>query len=157
LSLVGGTVNVGAASGQPPAGFLFAEGGVVNIASVASPGEATFAGGINVDGFAKLGEIHITGGAGVDAKGNKIRSGRVEITDATLFPGISFQARLPGAPAPNGGQVNINVTDDVTISARSPAVAVPGIQTYAGSPSPFAPALVSGDVAGINIKAGSFF
>src|SRR5215831_15943524 len=37
LSLVGGTVNVGAASGQPPAGFLFAEGGVVNIASVASP------------------------------------------------------------------------------------------------------------------------
>src|SRR5262245_59991616 len=83
LSLVGGPMNVGAPSGQPPAGFIFAPLGVVNIASVASPGEATFAGsGINVDAFAKLGEIHITGGAVLDAREINIRGGRLEITDA---------------------------------------------------------------------------
>ena len=151
LSLVGGRVNVGAPSGQPPAGFVFAPGGVVNIASVASPGEATLAGGINVDGFAKLGEIHLTGGAVIDGKQINIRGGRLEITDATLFPGVSFQTRVPGAPAPNGGEVNINVTDDVTITAISPAVAIPGIQTFAGSQT----AVVQADVPGVNIKAGS--
>ena len=62
---------------------------------------------INVDSFAQLGEIRITGGAIVDGREINIRGGRLEITDATLFPGVSFQARLPGAPAPNGGQVNI--------------------------------------------------
>ena len=100
LSLVGGTVNVGAPSGQPPAGFVFAPGGVVNIASVASPGEATstFAGAINVDAFAKLGEIHITGGAFVDGREINIRGGRLEITDATLFPGVSFQQGLLNVP-----------------------------------------------------------
>ncbi len=153
LSFVGGSVNMGAPSGQPPAGFVFAPGGVVNIASVASPGEATLAGGINADGFAKLGEIHLTGGAVVDGKEINIRGGRLEITDATLFPGVSFQ-RLAGAPAPNGGQVNINVTDDVTITAISPAVAIPGIQTFAGSGSTSG-VVVPGDVPGINIKAGS--
>jgi filamentous hemagglutinin family protein len=165
LSLVGGPVNVGAPSGQLPAGFVFAPGGVVNIASVASPGEATsvalpgarpFSSGINVDGFAKLGEIHLTGGAVVDGKNINIRGGRLEIRDATLFPGVSFQVGLPGAPAPNGGQVNINVTDDVTITSISPQVARPGIQTFAGSGSNALVVPVQGDVPGINIKAGSF-
>jgi filamentous hemagglutinin family protein len=153
LSLVGGTVNVGAPSGQPPAGFVFAPGGVVNIASVASPGEVTLGGAINVDGFAKLGEIHITGGAIVDGREINIRSGRLEIADATLFPGISSQARLPGAPAPNGGQVSIKVTDDVSITGTGRSLlALPGIQTFAGATN----ALVQGDVPGVNIEAGRF-
>ena len=154
LLLVGGPVNVGAPSGQPPAGFVFAPGGVVNIASVASPGEATLAGGINVDGFAKLGKIRITGGAVVDGREINIRGGRLEITDATLFPGLSFQTGMPVPP--NGGQVSIHVTDDVTITGKSPIPTnrvVPGIQTFAGSTG-VQP--LGGDVPGVNIEAGRF-
>jgi filamentous hemagglutinin family protein len=153
LSLVGGPVNIGAPSGQPPAGFVFAPGGVVNIASVASPGEATLAGGINVDGFARLGEVRITGGAVIDGREINIRGGRLELTDATLFPGISFQARLPNAPPPNGGRVNIDVTDNVTITGTGRStLALPGIQTFAGSTT----TLLAGDVPGVNIEASRF-
>ena len=130
LSLVGGPVNVGAPTGQPPAGFVFAPGGVVNIASVASPGEATLAGGINVDAFAKLGEIRITGGAFVDGREINIRGGRLEITNATLFPGVAFRSGLPVQP-PNGGQISIRVTDDVTITGTGTSTT--GIQTLPGA------------------------
>jgi filamentous hemagglutinin family protein len=160
LSLVGGPVNVGAPPGQPNAGFVFAPGGVVNIASVASPGEATFANGINVDAFAKLGEIRITGGAVVDGREINIRGGRLEITDAMLFPGVSSLVRPPDSPAPNGGQVSIRVTDDVTITGTRTLRVVPGtqrfsgVETFAGSPS--SPEPVPGDVPGVNIEAGRF-
>jgi filamentous hemagglutinin family protein len=160
LSLVGGPVNVGAAPGQPGAGpFVFVPGGVVNITSVASPGEATFAGGgFNVDAFAKLGEIHITGGAIVDGREINIRGGRLEITDAILFPGSSSLTLAPGLPPPNGGQVSIHVTGDVTITGTGRTLiaqgisALPGIQTYAGSPSGI---VLQGDVPSVNIRAGS--
>jgi filamentous hemagglutinin family protein len=160
LSLVGGPVNVGEPSGQSPmgSGFVFAPGGVVNIASVASPGEATFATGINVDAFAKLGEIHITGRAVVDGREINIRGGRLEITDATLFPGFFFLfgGAFSSFLRPNGGQVSIRVTDDVTITGTRPALIggiLPGIQTFAGE-GPFAIGGFPGDVPGVNIEAG---
>src|SRR5262249_22638257 len=91
------------------------------------------------------------GGAVVDAREINIRGGRLDITDATLFPGISFQARVSNVP-PNGGQVSIHITDDVTVTATGrPTLARPGIETYAGTSF----AIVAGDVAGINVKAGS--
>ena len=161
FSLVGGPVSVGAPSGQPPAGFILAQGlsgqgGVVNLASVASPGEATIGTAINVDSFAKLGDIQIKGGALIDAREINIRGGQLQITDATLFPGLLFSVRLPGAVAPAGGQVNIKVSDAVTITgAESPiALALPGITTFNGAS--FSATPVAGDAPGINIEAGSF-
>ena len=62
LSFVGGTVNVGAPEGSPPAGFVLASLGRINLISVASEGEAVFDGtGFNVAGFTKLGDINVTG------------------------------------------------------------------------------------------------
>src|SRR4029453_3140620 len=83
LSLVGGPVNVGAPSGQPPAGFVRAPGGRVNLVSVASAGEAPFDGtGFSVDSFQQLGPINITGRAVVDGREGFIRGGGLVIKKA---------------------------------------------------------------------------
>ena len=151
---------MGAPSGQPFASFILAQGlagqgGVVNLASVASPGEATIGTAINVDSFAQLGNIQIKGGALIDAREINIRGGQLQITDATLFPGASFFNRQLDSVAPAGGQVNIKVSGSLTItgSETTSSLALPGIQTFNGSQALAAP--VAGDAPGINIEAGS--
>jgi filamentous hemagglutinin family protein len=157
LSFVGGPVNIGAANGSSP-GFVLAQalgqtGGRVNLVSVASPGEATFDGtGFTVDAFAQLGNINIRGGSLVDGREVFIRGGRLEIRDAVIFPGAFSQFRV-SAP-PNGGEVNVKVTNDVAVIGNSFVPLIqdrPGIQTFAGSPS----TVLSGDVPNIRVEAST--
>ena len=113
LSLVGGTIDVGA--GNSAQGFLLAPAGRLNLVSVASAGEATFnptqingplntgpasfgTREINVDNFTRLGNINIRGGATgtgpnpatslVDAKEIFIRSGNLTVDNSLVLPGI---------------------------------------------------------------------
>jgi len=151
LSFVGGPVNVGAPPGAPPAGFVFAPQGRINLVSVASAGEATFDGkGFNVDGFTRLGDVGIKGNSVIDAKEVFIRGGRLVIEGASIFPGFFFLVGAPVAP-PNGGEVNIAASDSVEIIGRPPVLASSGIQTFAGVNS----ALIAGDVPNITIKSSS--
>jgi hypothetical protein len=132
LSLVGGTLNLGAAEVRDANGQisqdampanLAAPGGRVNLVSVASAGEAVFDGtGFDVDGFAQLGDINITGGdirtfgseflfaSVVDGKDVFIRGGRLVMHDGLISPGLNAFF----TPSPDGGEVNIRVSGDQT-------------------------------------------
>ena len=165
LSLVGGNapgseipgVSVGALDGSTP-GYLVAPAGRVNLVSVASAGEATFDGvGFNVDAFAKLGGIRIGPGSLVDGKEIFIRGGRLVIDDGIVLPGaFAFELSFVGfSPLPDGGEVNIKVTDDVTITGTTfepLTFEAPGIFVYTGDPFFISPAAKVPDVT---IDAGS--
>ena len=162
FSLVGGPVSVGAPSGQPPAGFILAQGqsgqgGVVNLASVASPGEATIGTAINVDSFAKLGDIQIKGGALIDAREINIRGGQLQITDATLFPGLLFSSTLARRscsswwPGKHQGQRCPHYHRRRVVYCACSS----GYPRRSTGPS-FSATPVAGDAPGINIEAGSF-
>jgi filamentous hemagglutinin family protein len=152
MSFVGGPVNVGPPPGSfPPAGFLLASQGRINLVSVASAGEAAFDGtGFNVDGFAQLGNINITGNSLVDARDVFIRGGQLTIDGAIVFPGFFFLFGAPVAP-PDGGEVNIQVSDNISIIGQPPFFDIPGIRAFAGAPF----ALIPGDVPDVNITARS--
>jgi len=141
LSLVAGTVNVGATDGTTP-GYVLAPAGRVNLVSVGSAGEATFDGtGFNVDGFAQLGDINLRGGSIVDGKEVFIRGGRLVIDNSLIMPGAFAFLGAP-VPQPNGGEVNIKVSGDVTITGTRPepfTAAPPGILAFNGSPNSIAP------------------
>jgi filamentous hemagglutinin family protein len=148
LSFVGGPLNFGAAPEAAAGGFLFAPGGRINLVSVASPGEARFDGtGFSVDAFVRLGDINITGNSVIDGKEVFIRGGRLLIEQASILPGFVFLSGAPVDP-PNGGEVNIQVSDSITIKGPAAAFSPSGILTFAGLPFP-------GDVPHINIKASS--
>ena len=149
LSFVGGPINIGAAPGAFAGGFVFAPGGRINLVSVASPGEARFDGtGFSVDTFARLGDISIKGNSVIDGKEVFIRGGRLVIEQASILPGFFFLNGAPGDP-PNGGEVNIQVSDSVNIKGPPPDFnGFSGILTFAGGPLP-------GDVPHISIKASS--
>jgi filamentous hemagglutinin family protein len=140
LSFVGGPINIGAAPGAFAGGFVFAPEGRINLVSVASPGEARFDGrGFSVDSFARLGDISIKGNGILDAKEVFIRGGRLVIEVASILPGFF------GVP-PDGGEVNIQVSDSVNIKGPlSEFSGVSGILTFADS----------GDVPHINIRSSS--
>jgi filamentous hemagglutinin family protein len=155
LSLVGGTVNVGATDGSTP-GYVLAQAGRVNLVSVASPGEAAFDGtGFNVDGFTKLGDINLRGRSIVDGKEVFIRGGRLVIDNSLIMPGAFAFLGAPGVPAPNGGEVNIKVTNDVTVTgtALEPRTqAPPGILVFNGA---FGSIAQTAKVPDVRIDAGS--
>jgi len=148
LSLVGGPINVGAAPGAFAGGFVLAPGGRVNLVSVASPGEARFDGtGFSVDAFARLGDISLKGSSVIDGKEVFIRGGRLVIEKANILPGF-FSISGLGVP-PNGGEVNIQVSDSVNIKGPpSDLSGFSGILTFAGIP-------FAGDTPDITIHAGS--
>jgi filamentous hemagglutinin family protein len=77
LSLVGGTVNLGAPDGSAP-GYLVAPGGRINLVGM-GPGEATLddANGFNLHALGELGTVNIRGASIVDAKDVFIRGGRL--------------------------------------------------------------------------------
>lgn len=133
LSLVGGNINIGTADFSS-SGFLFAPGGTVNLVSVASPGEATINSPINTDAFTELGNINISGGSLIDGKNVYIRSGQLTINDAIVWPGVFSLFDL--GPPPDGGEVNVNVRNDFTITGTDTdpfiGLAWPGIFTFAG-------------------------
>jgi len=154
LSFVGGTVNVGAADGSAP-GYVWAPGGRVNLISVASPGEAAFDGtGFSIDGFEQLGEINVRGESIVDGANVYIRGGQLTIDDGIILPNASFY--LIGGPAPDGGEVNVQVSGDVHITGTSTdplTDTAPGIFVFAGDF--FDIPAGSGKVPDINIDARS--
>jgi len=156
LSLVGGNapgsdapgVSVGAMDGSAP-GYVLAPAGRVNLVSVASTGEAIFDGtGFNVDGFATLGGVRVGPGSVVDGKEIFVRGGRLAIEDGVIMPGafafdqtfaVDPVTKLPLNGLPDGGQVNVKVSGDVTISGSpfffEPVTFKPaGILVYSGNP-----------------------
>ena len=176
LSLVGGSINLGAAEERDANGqivqdarpaYLLAPGGRINLVSVASSGEAAIDsnGGINVDSFARLGDISIKGGnvvvdgvellssSIVDAQEIFVRGGRLVMNDAALFPG--FFSTLGVTPAPNGGAIDIKVASDVNLRATGIdqfLIGFPGgIRTFAGTAGPGEP----GEVPDIRVQADS--
>jgi filamentous hemagglutinin family protein len=150
LSFVGGPIHIGAAPGAFVGGLVLAPGGRLNVVSVASPGEAKFDGTIfSVDTFAKLGDITINGNSVLDAKEVFIRGGRLVIEQANILPGFFFLSGFPVDP-PNGGEVNIQVSDSVIIKGPpSDLNGFSGILTFAGEQ------LIPGDVPHIRIKSSS--
>jgi len=152
MSFVGGPVSIGASDGTAP-GYVFVPGGRVNLTSVASPGEASFDGtGFNVDSFAELGAINIWGDSIVDGKEVYVRSGQLTIDNGIILPNLTF---FFGAPPVDGGEVNIEVTGDVTITGTHPdplSDTSPGIFVYSGD---FYDVPVAGTLPEVNIQAQS--
>ncbi len=111
LSIVGGDVTVAG-------GSLVSKGGLINLTSVASKGEAGFDDQGRVDdvhSFDELGTLTMTENAqlNTDGPGNSsvfIRGGRFVIDNAT----ISAKTQLSG----RGGTVDIVLTDDLTLQNR---------------------------------------
>jgi len=153
FSFVGGSINVGAEDGSAP-GYVMAPAGRMNFVSVASAGEAVFDGtGFNVDLFPRLGDINIRGGSIIDAKEVFIRGGQLVIDEAVIVPGAFSLFDL--GPPPDGGEVNIKITGDVSISgtAAEPFTeAPPGILTFNGAFDSITP---PAKVPDISVDAGT--
>ncbi|MGH8598152.1 MAG: filamentous hemagglutinin N-terminal domain-containing protein, partial [Gammaproteobacteria bacterium] len=142
LSIVGGQIVLGAPDGSAPA-YLLAAGGNVRIVSIADAGEAIVgeAGDIDVNGFQSLGRTLIQGNSLVDGQNIVVRGGEVEIADATILPGAFSVFGL--APPPDGGRVDIEATESLSISgtAPDPVFGAPaGVLVFAGleTSAPFA-------------------
>jgi filamentous hemagglutinin family protein len=159
LSLVGGDVNVGLPTGSAPAALL-APDGRINLVSVASAGEAAFNGaGFDVSGFSQLGNVNLLdgniggapSGSALDAKDVFVQGANFTIRDSVVFPGLLNALGAP-VPAPNGGQVNVAVSNDVTITGTLPVFGLTGgIRTRSGSPTAIAAPANGPDV---NVAAG---
>jgi filamentous hemagglutinin family protein len=171
ISFVGGPITIApSASGSPPSNsvflpFVIAPGGIVNLVSVASPGEVTALSRsgpltpINTDGFAKLGDVTMSGGSVVDGREIFVRSGRLLMTDSALAPGFG-RNRGPTIPliTPNGGQVDIRVSDEMRIEGFTQVGGIvnPGIRTFTGvGGGPPPTGIIGGEVPSIFIDANS--
>ena len=155
LSLVGGNLTLGAADGSAPA-YVLAPGGNVNLVSVASGGEAPIEadGSISTDGFSQLGKIQLQGNSIVDGKNVYVRAGQFVIDNGVILPGAFSFFGL--SPSPDGGIVDVKVSNDFTITGTAPEPVLgqrPGIAAFAGDFSTgTAPAA---KVPDISIEAGS--
>jgi hypothetical protein len=130
-------------------------GGRVNLVSVASAGDALFDGtNVDVTQVSQLGDILIQGETIIDAGEVYIRGGQLTIENSFVFPGgISriFGAFVP----PNGGTVDVMVTNDMTISADARVFGFnSGIRSLAGPIDDSDPANAF-DAADITIRVGS--
>lgn len=162
LSFVGGELAIEPATGDAPGGFVFAPAGRMNMVSVGSPGEVSFASnawavqspsggessGITLSGFTQLGAVQVGPTALVDAAEVVVRGGRLVIDDGTIFPGVSFIAELP-VPPPDGGFVDIEVSDDLSINGTGGFLALPGISIFNGAGD----ALIPGDAPDVSVRA----
>jgi len=172
LSLVGGDITIGDDSGpgilfglnstpDEAANFEGQIGGRINLVSVDSAGcnpscEVAFDGtNFDTDSVLQLGNVTIQGGSIIDAQEIYIRSGRLEIKDSFVYPGgvpLFFEV----FDQPSGGEVNVDVRNDVTISGSDFIYgSSPGIRTISGSPDE-PPTLAAGvDAADITVVADS--
>jgi filamentous hemagglutinin family protein len=183
ISFVGGAINMAPSASEPlppnsaALPFVLAPGGTVNLVSVASPGEVML-NPIDAGGFAKLGDVTMSGGSVVDGREVLVRSGRLLMTDSALSPGFAaggFTAggapvppRVPNVLPPDGGLVNIRVSDEVRIEGLTQAqrggsplptvvsagFVAPGIRTFSGVLSPPFD-IIGGEVPSILIDANS--
>ncbi len=172
LSLVGGDITIGDDSGpgilfglnstpDEAANFEGQIGGRINLVSVDSAGcnlacEVAFDGtNFDTDSVPQLGNVTIQGGSIIDAQEIYIRSGRLEIKDSFVYPGGVPQF-FEVFDQPSGGEVNVDVRNDVTISGSDFIYgSSPGIRTISGSPDE-PPTLATGvDAADITVVADS--
>jgi filamentous hemagglutinin family protein len=155
LSLVGGDLTLGAPDGSAPA-YVLAPGGAVNLVSVGSAGEALIEtdGSISADEFTQLGDARLQGNSIVDGKNVYVRAGQFVIDNGVILPGAFSFFGL--APPPDGGSVDVRVSNDFTITGTAPEPLIgqrPGIAAFAGDfSSGTAPAA---KVPDISITAGS--
>ena len=165
ISFVGGPLNIAPSTTQaPPANsvflpFVLAPGGTVNLVSVASPGEVTLTSPIAATGFARLGDITMSGGSVVDGRDIFVRGGRLIMTDSALSPAFArgHLAGQAGQIVPNGGQVNVSVSDEVRIEGFTQVGGIvnPGIRTFVGVPGGPPTGITGGEVPSILINANS--
>jgi len=165
ISFVGGPLNIAPSSTQaPPANsvflpFVLAPGGTVNLVSVASPGEVTLSSPITATGFARLGDITMSGGSVVDGHDIFVRGGRLIMTDSALSPAFArgHVAGQAGQIVPNGGQVNVSVSDEVRVEGFTQVGGIvnPGIRTFVGVPGGPPTGITGGEVPSILINANS--
>ena len=120
LSIVGGDIDItGDENGSYVSATVSASSGVLNIASVRSPGEVISRNGgaeagLDLNGFEKLGEIGISRGAVATASGESngtviIRGGRLYVDQAHV------SADSSGVSAGNATGIDISVENDLTI------------------------------------------
>ena len=165
ISFVGGPLNIAPSTTQaPPANsvflpFVLAPGGTVNLVSVASPGEMTLTSPIAATEFARLGDITMSGGSVVDGRNIFVRAGRLTMTDSALSPAFArgHLAGQAGQIVPNGGQVNVSVSDEVRIEGFTQVGGIvnPGIRTFVGVPGAPPTGITGGEVPSILINANS--
>ncbi|MBF0567440.1 MAG: S-layer family protein [Nitrospirae bacterium] len=120
ISIVAGDINI-------TNGYLYAPGGQINLASVASTGEALMSSsGTNVDGFSALGNINMTQ---TDTTGKTINGNEIGNLDVSNQTGGSGSIYIRGGKfvidngqivadtygGSNGGGVNINITGDMNL------------------------------------------
>ena len=94
-------------------------------------------------------------GSVVDGREIFVRSGRLLMTDSALAPGFA-RNRGPTVPPPDGGQVDIRVSDEVRIEGftRPGGIVDPGIRTFAGVPGG-PTGIIGGEVPSILIDVNS--
>lgn len=165
ISFVGGPLNIAPSTTQaPPANsvflpFVLAPGGTVNLVSVASPGEMTLTSPIAATGFARLGDVTMSGGSVVDGRNIFVRAGRLIMTDSALSPAFArgHLAGQAGQIVPNGGQVNVSVSDEVRLEGFTQVGGIvnPGIRTFVGVPGGPPTGITGGEVPSILINANS--
>lgn len=118
LSLIGGDVTIAG-------GLVEAPSGVINLASVSSPGEVSLApGGLGLTGFDALGSITVTDGARVSTRGDP--GGTIFIRGGELTVG-------PAAPGEFGGSVDSGTTGATDGAAIAIDVAVDGTMVVENS------------------------
>jgi filamentous hemagglutinin family protein len=159
FSLVGGPIDVGVAEVAPnvpgPPGILFVPQGRVNLVSVASPGEATLAGGvINTDSITHFDDVNIVAGffgSVVDAQDVFIRADNFVIDNSIVFPGTFSQLGVSPLQ-PNGGVIDVKVAGDMSVTGSAPVFGVPaGITSRTGFTDNFT---TRADAQDINIDVG---
>ena len=128
-----GDVQIGTQNGT--GSFISAAlGNRVEIVSVASQGDAIMTnGGYDLSSFETLGNIGLTGGSVIDATEVFIRGGNIVMEDSVVASG--FFAAVGLAPPPNGGSIDVEVTDQINVTGNSPLF----IEVYAvppGAPGP---------------------
>ena len=116
ISLVSGDITIGSG--------LTAQGGQINLASVASPGEILAgtldqAPNVNGESFGALGTIQVSQKAVIDASGDgggtvRIRGGRLVVDDSTISANTTGPAVGPLVGEPGEG-IDIQVSQDLVI------------------------------------------
>jgi large exoprotein involved in heme utilization and adhesion len=150
LSLVGGNITI--QSGTPDVGpaqsaKLSAQGGQINLASVASPGEILAsnmaqASNINGQSFGNLGTIRITEQSVIDVSGNGggtvlIRGGQFLLDNSTISANILGPGPITNNVESIGGGIDIQVSQNAVIQnagvleTNISGNATPGVQ-YGG-------------------------
>ena len=101
----------------------------------------------------------MSGGSVVDGRDIFVRGGRLLMTDSGLSLAFArgHLAGQAGQIVPNGGQVNISVSDDVSIQGFTQVggVVAPGIRTFVGVPGGPPTGITGGEVPSILIDANS--